>query len=588
VRASNLGPIRSRLRALLLFSVSLAASAAVIPASAQAQSVIQSEVLGAADAYDAGILDANSGGLDAALWQGTSVSRAVRLMQSVSADTTSPVTRDLIKAAILSGGVPPRDTQLTANGTDTASLDFNDVDQSRAEFASARLRAIIALNDPAILEAMLQRAPSLGADPRIRTEIALLRGDTDAACLTTDAVQEGRAEPFWMRLRAVCHYMRDEIAAAELTTDLLRSRDYEDPDFFAAMNVLLGFSEPKDVSLTFGDPLIDVMAAAAQRVPEDGVSPERLSSQQAVARAQDATLEPDDRFAALIAAGSALPDADMARVLTDLAVQLDAAGVSMSFDMDSALGSPLPRAMGQLYILANTSADVAQAAKAIDGLLSRADAVGGFDRFAALLAPDIERIPGQIQAQFGVMNFVRAAVNRGDVNTLRDLYLSTDDLFEPRPRIALISDAMGNGFVLGDLGQDIEARLGKTGDTRRRAVRDSYIALSLGARLSDLAADILDAPGTLADDQDSDTAGEDAADDMSRRAVDASTLAALDIVAKAGSRGETALRAAIILGPKGPTSLDNASLYRVINALSTAGLTGFAGRVAAEDLLSSL
>ena len=44
---------------------------------------------------------------------------------------------------------------------------------------------------------------------------------------------------FWARLRIVCHILRDEISAAELTRDLLQSTDYKDPSYFTLLSQMI-------------------------------------------------------------------------------------------------------------------------------------------------------------------------------------------------------------------------------------------------------------------------------------------------------------------------------------------------------------
>ena len=123
-----------------------------------------------------------------------------------------------------------------------------------------------------------------------------------------------------------------------------------------------------------------------------------------------------------------------------------------------------------------------------------------------------------------------------------------------------VADALGNGFTLGTLGKDIEGRLEGSGAEKRRAVRDTFIATAMGARLSGNAALALEGTGNGVGS-----------------AVKAGDILGLASAAKAGSRAETALRAAIIID-KSP--LDDRSLAAVIDALSVAGLPQFAGRLA--------
>jgi len=120
---------------------------------------------------------------------------------------------------------------------------------------------------------------------------------------------------------------------------------------------------------------------------------------------------------------------------------------------------------------------------------------------------------------------------------------------------------------MGDLGRDIEARLGDSAQ-RAGALRDAYIALALGSTLSDSGAMALEG-----------------ARSGSGRSLSAGDIAALHAAAKSSSRGETALRAAIALEGR---QLDGPSQAAVIEALMDAQLSQFAGQIAALDYLGAL
>jgi len=137
-----------------------------------------------------------------------------------------------------------------------------------------------------------------------------------------------------------------------------------------------------------------------------------------------------------------------------------------------------------------------------------------------------------------------------------------------RSRIAFAADAIGNGFRLGNLGQDMEARLGNEGLEGRRAVRDALLALALGSTLSD-----------------SEGIALEGAQVTTGRRVAAGDLAVLRSAAKASSRAETTLRAAEILEGK---RLDAISFASVVESLMIAQLTDFAGQIAAQDFLKGL
>ena len=90
----------------------------------------------------------------------------------------------------------------------------------------------------------------------------------------------------------------------------------------------------------------------------------------------------------------------------------------------------------------------------------------------------------------------------------------------------------------------------------------------MGSRLSGNAEDVLEGVGK-----------------GSGLAIKAGDLLALGAAAKAGSRAETVLRVAVMI-ERG--TLDDPSLAAIIDALQTAGLPQFAGRLAAEDFAKGL
>ena len=223
--------------------------------------------------------------------------------------------------------------------------------------------------------------------------------------------------------------------------------------------------------------------------------------------------------------------------------------------------------MAQLFQLATASGDVRSSAQAMALVLARADRDGTFTRFSKLFENNLAVIPASFQAEADLKTFARAAVERGDIGALQGFYNAMEE-GPQKARMALVADALGNGFTLGTLGKDIEGRLEGSGAEKRRAVRDTFIATAMGARLSGNAALALEGTGNGVGS-----------------AVKAGDILGLVSAAKAGSRAETALRAAIIID-KSP--LDDRSLAAVIDALSVAGLPQFAGRLAAEDFLSAL
>ena len=527
--------MRNKMKRLLLTTVF-----ALLPAITYAQS-IETGQLGAAQAYDAGVIDARTGGLDAALWQGTSAKTAVRLMKKLPLSSEKDIVQDMIEAVVLSAGVPP----------------MGDSEGDTSEYDQTRLKTVMAMGDKEALDNLAARNPEITRDPAVRTDIALAGGDVTGACQIADNITEGRGTPHWAKLRAFCHIEREEISAAELTTELLQGSGHEDADFFGLMKVLTGASKGLPSLKNSSDPLLAVMAIRA------GGGANKLSAQTAT----DPEATPEDRIKAVFEFANQLSDAQITAAFSDLAFNQEDLVGSSSFDLESAKANIGPQGTAQIFQLANSSGDARTSVEAMALMLAAADKKNVLSRFATLFENNLAIIPAGMQAEADLKLFTRAAIERGDIGALQGFYQAMPESPQ-RLRIALVADALGNGFTLGTLGEDIESRLAGTGTEKRRAVRDTFIAAAMGSRLSGEAEEILEGIGN-----------------GSGIAIKAGDLLALNAAAKAGSRAETALRAAVMI-ERG--TLDDPSLAAVIEALQIAGLSQFAGRLAAEDFAKGL
>jgi hypothetical protein len=521
------------------------------PLGASAQSIEVGE-LGAAQAYDAGVIDFNSGGLDPALWQGTSAKMATHLLNNLPDVPKHPIGKNMIRSVVLTGGVPPQ-------GDDPG-------------YAQARLRSVMALNDPQALQNLASRSPDIVADPAVRADLALAVGEVENACAMADSITEGRSTPTWARLRAVCHVKRGEVPAAELTVSLLKKSGLKDDVFYALMNRLTGVSQSTpDISLS-GDPLYAAMAdLIAAGAPAPLSAPNYMTPLQAASVARDPKASPDARLQALFKADKLLDNAAMEQILSGMiydGVPVDALSGASNFTLEQALAAgPSGKSFAQLFALIKQGGDPQITAKAASALLTRAQKAGAFARFSELIEAELAILSPEAKAATDLALFARAAVLRADIGALQSLYAALGERPEDQARLALAADALGNGFRLGDLGRDIETRLG-TPAAKRRAERDAYIALALGSTLSGSGAIALEGAGAGAG-----------------RALKDGQIAAIGASAKAGSRAETALRAAIALEGR---ALNGPSLAAVIAALMEAQLPQYAGQIAALDFLEGL
>lgn len=536
-----------------LKSLFIAGCAGVLLTGGPAFSQIEVDQLNPASAFDSGILDGQNGSLDSALWQGTSAARAVKLIDSLDHDY-SPVARSLVRAALLSGGVPPQ----SDDGLD------------REAYIVAKYNTVLASGDMASFDALAARNnlnENDAALSRIFTERALLAGHTDKACSLTDAVTRERGAPYWAKIRAYCHYLRDEQPAAETTADILRRSGHEDDRFFALIGGLTGSSTKKPDISEISRPLNVAMARDyLTDNPKQKYSVDGMPAILAADIAMSADVQPWDRWAALKASAGLLSADQTAQVLSQLSdTPLD--------DLDGLINTSswTSAQWGQAVNALRTSTDINTSTSLAGQIFTRADKAGIFEPVAKALANDISIIPASFQADEAAGLFARVAVINSDLSTLGALYQSLPENHKMRSRIALASDALGGGFIQSPLGIGIETRLGMNGKSQKQAIRDTHIASALGANLSDTAMDAMTGRKS-----------------PSRNALPSGSLLALRMAARRGSKAEAALMAAQMIGTNDLTALRDEDLAAILAAFTEAGMYQTAGRLAARDFIAGV
>ena len=533
-------------------SVSAVSLSAVLWSGMAHAQNISVETLGSAQNYQTGLLSQSNGGLDSALWQGTSAARASLLLLDVAGAITHPLTADLIRAAVLSEGVPPasQDRDIFTN------------------YERHRLEVIMRLVDQNALSRFIDSNPDLERTPETRVNIALIEGNYETPCQISDTISQGRADPYWVRLRAFCHAIRDQIPATELTLNLLKNSGFEDPTYFALMERYIGVSSQKIENIASDDPLINALVHLTDL---DVGQNSELTGGHYAAQALNADLPREQRLEAMFAAGYHLTDENIDQILKGLAYDPDHEELSLTSDFEAILGADAPLSLGRLHNLIKGAPGSDEAGQALSVFLERSQKMGGMARFINYFTNDIRLTPAQTRLQYGSDVFTQAAIQNKDLLTLREFYQDSADDPELRARLALISDALGNGFILGELGADIDGRLEAGGSPR--AIRDMWVALAMGANLSDQALSVLQ---NLEGDRQT-TQGRKPAQGLD------GLIIAMELAAERGSRAELALLAASALGNAGAAGLDDLSLYRIIKALYQGGLSDYAGRLAAED-----
>jgi len=420
-----------------------------------------------------------------------------------------------------------------------------------APYENARLSAVRSIGEAEVLDGFLARNPDLARSPLAQVDLAFAKGDSDRACEISDTITEDRGAAPWVRLRATCHALRGEMAAAELTRDLLRSSGYDDPEFFTQLSALVAGNEPPQISGS-QDALTGFLAAR-EPVPSDQLLGAPLSS------TDETTITPT-READLKALFDQFDKIDLGTLESTLGnISFDL--TQPDLDLEVALTDPTARATGRLFVLAQ-----AGEARAFDAFMGRAMRKGVAEDDLLLKFDGLIRaLPAQARAETNLKRFARAAILSSDLASLQNIYSSLPDGPE-KTRIALATDAIGGGFNGQALGRDIENRLADP-ITKPQALKDVLIARALGATISDPAAEVLyDAR-------------------LPRSRLPVSQLLLLDAAIEANSRAEITLLAADLLSKPNLTLTDRA---RIITALRRAGLQRFAGPLAAEAFLEAL
>ena len=350
--------------------------------------------------------------------------------------------------------------------------------------------------------------------------------------------------------------------------DLLRGSGHEDKYFESLIRFLTGVPNQPDLKNIPHSPLnIAMMGKAGLDWPK-GEKPSIAAAQSVY----NVTLNADRRLEALFEASSALSDRQILEIIEGFQSDTDnpdnglAGGIpgqSLVFDLETALSNKGAQGFYELYQISTSGPSEART-PALLALLERTDRKGAFLRFAQLMKPQIKAVDFSLVRYESLPLLIKAAIHQNDLGALQQIYMSLEGNSEAQERVALASDAIGNGFYGGNLGTDIDSRLSRPA-TKNRAIRDALLAYALGANLSDTAETVLVEKANLGR-----YSGE---------------LFALDDAARRRAQAETALRSANILESSGKDKTPDFVIYKIVEALYQSGLTTQAAQIAAMDFI---
>jgi hypothetical protein len=504
----------------------------VLAAAAHAQVTVQP--LAAPDLFS---IPAAPTDLPADLWQGSSGALVKLVIPTLGQKPLTPPAQSLARRVLSTG----------ANGPEGVGDD--------PALAGARANALLQLGDAAGAQSIADHTPNLAQNPdlsRAAAEASLIAGDEDKACGLGDALVNGRTDPFWLRLRAYCQAKAGQTAAAQLTLDLASQQD-PSPDYQRLMAAMVSAADP-------GAPALDdgVDYAVSRHVLTtkwtDGL--DKAAPPIAVAVAHDAMAPPDARLAA------------QARALRLGFPAPDAYALVSPIPPDAgAADQPGPAGEAALMALANTSPDFGIKEASILALLKRAHDVGEFESLAKLAAPAIAQLMAAKPVLSDATTIAMAAAAAGDVATAS---AARDEIRPEASTDAISTIAMLNALIAA------------AGGSKDGAVVDALDHVPPGGARACTAIGLLGALGYPVGPQ---ARLDLSACDIGPTRAGTARLAALDLAARSGAKGDVALYVLQTSADAG-AALTYADRAALIRALETVGLHADARAFAVEGLLA--
>ncbi len=498
-----------------------------------------------------GLFDDQHQGLGLRLWQGSSAAQLTALLPALSAPVTQPALRDLQLRLLLTQAPGPA---TSANGVDILV-------PLRAE----RLHAMGFDTEAMLLTK--QVAGSESPDSQEAVEKLFWAGDSDAACakVNEQVAATRKTEPFWQRALIFCQILQGQNDQASIGLDLLREQGNRDPrnkDFIAVASILMGDSKPQSLKSPINNPerlLAAMMKRASLKVDagagDEVAAPIGPAAQAAVAR--DASKPLVDRIKAAefsFAAGLLPPDE-----LIGLYLQVSPAAGATALS-----GPDTPEHRGQLYQLAQRGQMPANRAQLISQALREAMLRGEYFTALPLYLPFVQQITPNPSLAWFAPDAARALLAGGNSDkgsfwlNLAQGAGANPDVAKIVPGLRLLARIAGV-TTTRDAGRDAVADWRESSGASDAAAQRLYGIL---AGLGDPIATHSGAP----------LAGGDAS---------------IGSAAQAGRRGETVLRALIVLAGRGLAQAEGGDLAQSLGGLNAVGLATDARRIAVEAAIWS-
>ena len=526
-----------------------------IAAPVKAPASIQVGTLAAIDPSAIGTLDRNNGGIGPELWAGSDKAMIQALLPFLPASAASPAMNRLARRLLLSRA--PAAEGPPASGDSLLALKLKRL------FAAGEFEAIISLAGQITNP---ERDP---AAARVVADVFLLSDHLGDAAALADKLARTDSDPFWLKVQALAAQVDGDAARIDLSYGLAREAAGDDKPFFALLDLMrkqgkgkiekikepsflhllmmrmLKLPLPKDLAQNPEPALIKFLLAGGEL---DGGARagliERLGQMGLAEPRQLAelyggmTLKDEERGrpvdAALKAQGTRVRAILFQGARTSLTTDGQAAALAASYSLN---GDP---ALGALLAEANRGLTVSLPPAPI--LLPYAGALG---RIAAL--------GGDVNAAIHWLDGFRPLARPGSTEAIDLAGLAV---------IVAIADPSGARMLNA---ADLDAMIARA-NLAPADQRHARIAI-LGAVLEGLGLTV-PPPGNP----------------PLSATIDYATMRAMELAAKAGHVGETAILALSLIGTQGPSLAEPKALQAAITALVQVHLGTEARRIALEAL----
>lgn len=507
-------------------------------------------VAGSAAGGAPGLFDDQHQGLGSRLWQGNTAAQLTGLLPTLSAPVTQPSLRDLQLRLLLTQAPGP---------ISTAGID------SLVALRAERLHAM-GFDTEAMLISK-QVADNIAADPQGAVEKLLIAGDNDTACANVrqQIANTPRPQAFWQRALIFCQIVKGQNEQASISLDLLREQVNSDPrnkDFIAVAAILMGDSKPQNLKSPISNPeplLASMMKRASMKV--DGVAgttpaqPVGPAAQAAVARDAGKPLADRIKAAEFAFAAGLLPPDELIGLYSQVPPAAGATSLS---------GPDTPEHRAQLYQLTQRGQMPASRAQYIAQALREAMLRGEYFTALPLYLPFVQQITPNPSLAWFAPDAARALLAGGNSDkgsfwlNLAQGAAANPDVAKLVPGLRLLARIAGV-TTTRDVGRD------PVTDWRGVSGAGDAAAQRLYGILAGLGDPIANHSGAALQGGDP----------------------AIGAAAQAGRRGETVLRALILLAGRGLAQADGGGLAQSLGGLNAVGLAKDARRIAVEAAIWS-